>query len=56
MPKTKGFKLLENALEDEYLGKTVPSMYQKKYGKTYDKKDIVSFAYAVAKSKGIKIE
>lgn len=54
MPESKEFKKLKAEMFSEYLGKPVPSQYQKKYGKRYDKKDVISFAYAVAKSKGIK--
>ena len=56
MPFTKQFKKLKANLFREYLGKPVPSEYQKRYGKRYDKKDIEKFAYAVAKSKKIKID
>lgn len=56
MPLTKDFKKLLGSLEEQYLGEAVPKKYQKRYGKKYDKKEIKSFAYAVAKSRGIKIE
>lgn len=56
MPKSKGFKKLLGSMTEEYLGDPVPKKYQNRYGKTYDKSDIKSFAYAVAKSKGIKID
>lgn len=56
MPTSKAFKKLKENLMNEYLGDPVPSEYQNRYGKRYDKKDIKSFAYAVAKSRGIKIE
>jgi len=56
MPFTKGFKELLSSMEETYLNKKVPKKYQKKYGKRYDKEEIKSFAYAVAKSKGIKID
>jgi hypothetical protein len=54
MPESKAFKKLKKSLTENYLGEPVPKQYQKKYGKRYDKKDIKSFAFAVAKSKGIK--
>lgn len=56
MPKTKEFHKIERSLSLEYLGKKVPTKYQDRYGKVYDKKDIKSFSYAVAKSRGIKTE
>lgn len=56
MPLTKDFKKLLGSMEGEYIGKKVPKQYQNRYGKTYDKKDVKSFSYAVAKSKGIKID
>jgi hypothetical protein len=56
MPETKAFKKLKASLASEYLGKHVPAKYQSRYGKSYGKKDIRSFAYAVAKSKHIPID
>lgn len=56
MPHTKEFRKLLGNLEDEYLGEKVPKKYQKRYGKRYDKKDIKGLGYAIAKSKGIKID
>lgn len=56
MPKSKAFRQLYAALSREYLGDKVPRKYQSRYGKRYDKSDVKSFAYAVAKSKGIPIE
>ena len=56
MPYTKGFKELLENLEENYLGEPVPKKYQKKYGKRYDKKEIKSLGYAIAKSRGIKID
>jgi len=53
MPYTKGFKKLLGSLSDSYEGEKVPKEYQKSYGKRYDKKEIKSIAYAIAKSKGI---
>jgi len=56
MPYSKDFlKLLVN-LEQEYLGKPVPKQYQEKYGKIYDEKEIKSMGFAIAKSRGIKID
>ena len=56
MPHTKEFKELLAALDEEYTGKPVPLKYQKRYGKRYDKNEIKSLGYAIAKSKGIKID
>lgn len=56
MPKTKGFKKLISSVKDTYLGKSVPSKYQKKYGKRYDSSEVKSIAYAIAKSRGISID
>ena len=55
MPYTASFKKLLGSLSENYKGKSVPIEYQKQYGKRYDKSDIKKFAYAVAKSKNIKI-
>lgn len=56
MPKTKDFIQLQRAVKLQYLGKPVPLKYQKKYGKIYDPKEVRGIAYAIAKSKGIKID
>ena len=55
MPFTKGFKELLGAVKGQYLNEKVPKKYQDKYGKTYDSKEVKSVAFAIAKSKGIKI-
>ena len=56
MPKSKAFTKIEKSLKQNYLGKPVPKQYQNRYGKRYDKKDIRGFAYAIANSKGIRID
>jgi len=56
MPYTQSFKKLLGSLEEEYLNEEVPKKYQKRYGKIYDKKDIKSFGFAIAKSRCIKID
>ena len=56
MPKSDEFKKLKSNILKEYLGEPVPSEYIDKYGKVYNKKDIESMAFAIAKSKGIKID
>jgi len=56
MPETDAFKKLKKSMMKEYLGEDVPKEYKKVYGKMYNKKDIISFAIATAKSKGIIID
>lgn len=56
MPKTKDFKKLMKNVEKTYLGKKVPSKYQSKYGKLYDEDEMESVAYAIAHSRGVKID
>lgn len=56
MPKTKAFKKLENSVRETYLFKKVPLKWQNRYGKVYGAKDVESLAYAIARSKDIKIE
>ena len=55
MPFTNDFKILLGSLNEQYEGSKVPKEYQKRYGKRYDKKEILSLGYAIAKSKHIKI-
>jgi hypothetical protein len=55
MPFTRDFKKLLGSLSEEYEGNKVPKEYQNRYGKRYDKKEILSLGYAIAKSKHIKI-
>jgi len=56
MPYTKQFKKLLDSVKETYLKKKVPQKYKNKYGKVYDKKEIKLVAYAIAKSRGIKID
>lgn len=56
MPYTKDFTKLLGNVKKTYLGKKVPKKYQSQYGKRYDKKEVKSLSYAIAKSKGIKID
>ena len=56
MTYTPSFKKLLKSMKKEYSGKQVPEEYQKKYGTMYNKKDVLSFATATAKSKGIIID
>lgn len=55
MPKSKSFNKLMQAVKHTYLGKPVSMKYQKRYGKRYDSKEVKSVAYAIAKSRGIKV-
>lgn len=56
MPHTKDFLSLDKSVRKEYLGKPVPKKYQKKYGKRYGASDVKSVSFAIAKSRGIKID
>jgi hypothetical protein len=57
MPYTKAFSKLKKNVKEQYLGKEVPKKYQDRYGKFYDKpSEIKQVAYAIARSRGIKIE
>jgi hypothetical protein len=56
MPYSREFLSLLINLEKEYLGKPVPREYQKKYGKYYEENEIKSMGFAIAKSRGIKID
>ncbi len=51
MPKTKKFLKLIRSVKKQYLGKSVPKKYQAKYGKQYDKDEVLRIAYAIAKKK-----
>ena len=55
MPQTKEFIKLKEVVKGEYFGKKVPKKYQGKYGKVYGLKHVKSLAFAIAKSKKIKI-
>lgn len=56
MPKSKAFKKLLANVEETYLGKPVEKRFRKRYGLIYDKRETESLAFAIAKSKGIKID
>jgi hypothetical protein len=56
MPKSKAFNELFKSVKEQYLGKPVKKQYQKDYGKVYDKKEIKSVVYRIAKSRGMKID
>jgi len=56
MPYTKNFLDLKQSIKENYLGRPVPKRFQKIYGKKYNKKDILPLTYAIAKSRGIKID
>jgi len=56
MPYTKDFKKLMERVEDNYLGKPVPTRYKKDYGKKYNKNEMLSLSIKIAKSRGIQID
>lgn len=56
MPYTNAFRKLLKSFKKEYWGKDVPIEYRKRYGKIYNKKDVLSFAIATAKVKRIPID
>lgn len=56
MPYTSSFNKLYKSMKKEYFGEQVPEKYKEKYGTKYNKKDVLSFAIATAKSKGIVID
>lgn len=56
MPKTKEFKSLQKNLQKEYLGKSVPPKFRSKYGLRYGKQDVKRMSFAIAKSRGIKVD
>lgn len=55
MPRTESFKKLMKNVRREYIGDKVPMKFRKRYGKVYGEKDVKSVAYAIAKSRGVKI-
>lgn len=56
MPQTDSFRKLYKKVKKEYFGEPVPEKYQKEYGTKYGKKDVMSVAIRIAKSKGILID
>lgn len=56
MPFNKSFEKLVKSTRKTYFGKEVPKKYKKKYGNIYDKEETKSIAFAIAKSRGIKID
>lgn len=56
MPFTKKFKSLIENLEETKIGKKVPKNLQPRFGKVFDKDEIVSLAFGIARSKNIKID
>ena len=56
MPLTKKFKKLQSSVEEFYLGRPVPTRFQKEFGKIYNKKEILPLAIKISKSRGIQIE
>jgi len=56
MPFTKEFRKLLKNVEKTYLGKPVKKKYQDRYGLRYDEGELEEIAFAIAKSRGIKID
>lgn len=56
MPFTKDFIKLERRIEENYLGRPVPTRFQKEFGKIYNIKEIRPLTFKIAKSRGIQIE
>lgn len=56
MPYTKEFKQILRNTKKTYLGKEPSQRYKKRYGLEYDSAETKSIAYAIANSKGIKID
>lgn len=55
MPKSKAFKHLIKGVEKYYTGKPVPMKYRPKYGVRYSRMEAKQVAYAIAKSRGMKV-
>ena len=56
MPFSKKFKSLISNLEETKIGEPVPKKLQARFGKVFDKDEIVSLAFGIARSKNIKID
>lgn len=56
MPETDAFKKLYKNVKKQYFGEKVPEKYQKEYGTKYGKKDVMSVAIRIAKSRRIPID
>ncbi len=56
MPYTRSFKKLKKRIEENYLGRPVPTRFKKEYGKKYNIKDILPLAIKISKSRGIQID
>ena len=56
MPFTKDFIKLKGRIEESYLGRPVPTRFQKEFGKKYNMKDILPLTFKISKSRGIQIE
>ena len=54
--RTKMFKRFEKRTKESFLGKPVPTRYIKKFGKKFNKKDILPFSLLRAKQMGIQID
>lgn len=56
MSKSKAFKEILKNVKSTYLGKRVKPKYRKKYGSVYDLDEMESIAFAISKSRGIKVD
>ena len=56
MSKTKAFEAIFEGVKETYLGEDVPTIYQKRFGKIYNVKDIEPLAMRIARSRGIRID
>jgi len=56
MPHAAQFDKLMRNVKLEYLGKPVPLKYQNRYGKKYDIKEMKPLAFAIAKSRKMRID
>ena len=55
MKYTEDFKQLFKRIERTHLGKPVPFRHKEKYGKIYNKKEILPLTEKIAKKRGIQI-
>jgi len=56
MSRTKAFEAIFEGVKETYLGEDVPTLYQKRFGKIYNVKDIEPLAMRIARSRGIRID
>ena len=56
MPFTKDFTKLKGRIEENYLGRPVPTRFKKEFGLKYNIKDILPLSIKIAKSRGVQID